>query len=79
MEALKAYQEYKERYADNNTFRAAILFALGDINEAFRQLEIAYKKREPHLVYLRTHPGFDPQRSDKRFQALMQKMNFPEK
>jgi adenylate cyclase len=79
MEALKAYQEYKEQYPDNNTFQAAILFALGDVNEAFGQLEIAYGRREPHLVYLRTYPPFDPYRTDKRFQALMQKINFPEK
>jgi tetratricopeptide (TPR) repeat protein len=78
-EALKEFQKFKELNKDYNTNQAEILFALGDADEAFRRLEIAYDQHEPMLVYLRTDITFDKYRSDKRFQALMQKMNFPQK
>lgn len=78
-EAWKEYQKIKEDLKDQNTFHAQLLFALGDPDEAFRLLELAYDQREPMLVYLKSYRLFDPYRSDKRFQAIMKKMNFPEK
>lgn len=78
-EALKEYQKIKQHFKDQNTFHAQILFALGDADEAFSLLEIAYGRREPNLVHLKSYRLFDPYRSDKRFQAILKKMNFPEK
>lgn len=78
-EATAEFEKFREVNKDEYMYHAEIHFALGDADEAFRQLEIAYNKREPTLVHLRTDPIFDPYRSDKRFQALMEKMNFPER
>ena len=37
----------------------------------------AAEEREGLLTFLNTWPALDPLRSDPRFQALLQKMNFP--
>jgi TolB-like protein len=44
---------------------------LGDLDEAFRQLDAACEERDPALVNLNRDPRFDPIRSDARFAALL--------
>ena len=68
----------KDWLATERSFDIAQLFAmLGDKSEALNWLQRAFTERESPMVFLRSDPVFDPLRSDPRFQALIQKMNFP--
>jgi TolB-like protein/Flp pilus assembly protein TadD len=49
--------------------------ALGDADEAFRQLDAACEERDPALVNLNRDPRFDPIRSDARFAALLNRVH----
>jgi tetratricopeptide (TPR) repeat protein len=61
-------------------YRALLLNALGGKKEeALEELEKAYEDRDMHLSLLKVDPVFDPLRSDPRVQALLRRMNFPEK
>ncbi len=51
------------------------LTGLRETDEAMAELEKAYDERNPQLECLRL-PNFDPLRSDPRFGALLQRMNF---
>lgn len=57
---------------------AYIYIALGDRERALRWLEKAYEERSTSEVFLKVNPGFDPLRSDPRFQALLRRMNLPD-
>ena len=57
--------------------QALIYLGLGENSQAIDWLEKAYEERSPWLDWLKVEPIFDPLRSDPRFQALYQKMNFP--
>jgi serine/threonine-protein kinase len=50
---------------------------VGDYERAIDWLEEAYEVRDPNLPYI-VEPGWDPVRSDPRFQALMQRMGLPQ-
>jgi len=53
----------------------AVLHAsLGDVDEAFRWLDIAVKERSPGLILLRVHPRLDPIRSDPRYYPLVREL-----
>jgi serine/threonine protein kinase/Tfp pilus assembly protein PilF len=51
---------------------------LGNIEQAFDYLEIAYKEHADRMSWVKVNPVFNPIRSDPRFQSLLQRMNFPE-
>jgi len=53
---------------------AAVYGELGDMEEAFRQLERAYSERSAGLIYLHLDPMFDSLRRDPRFDALVKKI-----
>jgi adenylate cyclase len=53
---------------------ALICIALGDKDEAFRWLEIAYEEHAYDIVMLKVDPVYDPLRSDPRFTVLLKKM-----
>jgi TolB-like protein/tetratricopeptide (TPR) repeat protein len=55
-------------------YLAAIHVGLGEKDEAFNFLEIAYQKREDRLIYLRVEPMADPIRSDPRFAQFLAKI-----
>ena len=51
---------------------------MGEKDEAFRWLEIAYKERHGFLPFLRDNSGFSPLRSDPRLQDLVRRMHAPQ-
>ena len=56
---------------------ARIHVTLGEIDEAFHWLEVAYQQRAEWMVVLKVDPCLDNLRSEPRFQNLMRRMNFP--
>jgi serine/threonine protein kinase/tetratricopeptide (TPR) repeat protein len=55
-----------------------IYIALGEIDKAFDHFEEAFRVRDAFLVWTKVAPSIDPVRPDPRFQALIEKMGFPE-
>ncbi len=54
---------------------SALLFTAMESNDrAFEQLERAYQIREPGLMFLRVAPWADPLRSDRRYDALVNRL-----
>jgi hypothetical protein len=51
---------------------------LGDVDNAFSQLEASLAKRESHLVMVKVDPRFDSIRDDVRFRKLLRNIGFPE-
>lgn len=51
---------------------AVIHAALGDTDEAFRWMDLAYAEQSPWIGYMRVDPRLDPLRSDPRFDALLE-------
>jgi TolB-like protein/DNA-binding winged helix-turn-helix (wHTH) protein/Flp pilus assembly protein TadD len=77
-EALKLLNDLKKR--SNSTYShgseiAVIYAALGDFDQAMNWLEKGFQERFNPGVLLR--PGFDPLRSDPRFQALVRRIGLP--
>jgi TolB-like protein/DNA-binding winged helix-turn-helix (wHTH) protein/Tfp pilus assembly protein PilF len=77
-EARKLLTELKKRSTPgySNAAEIAVIYAaLGDADQAMNWLEKGYEERFNPGVLLR--PGFDPLRSDKRFQDLMRRLHLP--
>jgi tetratricopeptide (TPR) repeat protein len=55
-------------------FLAGVYARLGEIDQAFSCLELAYEKRDFFLVFLEVDPYMDPLRSDPRYVALVQRI-----
>jgi len=53
---------------------AALHASLGDIEEAFRWLDVAIEERAAGLILLRVHPRLDPIRSDPRYLPLVRRV-----
>ncbi|MBC7789738.1 MAG: protein kinase [Anaerolineae bacterium] len=53
---------------------ATLYLGLGDTDKALHWLVVACDDRRGWLAYLRVNPIFDPLRSDKRFEELVQRM-----
>jgi len=51
--------------------------AIEDIECALDELEEGYRQRSSNLIFLQTAPAFDPIRNEPRFQAVVDKMDFP--
>jgi tetratricopeptide (TPR) repeat protein len=76
-EARAALQKLKQLASTRfvpNLYPAAIHVGLGEADEAFRLLDLAYQERIDRLVYLNVDPMADPIRSDPRFAQLMAKI-----
>lgn len=56
---------------------AAVQVGLGSREEALRWLDEAYEERNWQMRFLATEPVFAPLRDDPRFQALVEKLDFP--
>jgi len=52
--------------------------ALGDKEQALRELENAYDAHSICMVWLKDDPRFDPLRSEPRFQVIFNRMSFPQ-
>jgi Flp pilus assembly protein TadD len=53
----------------------AVLHAsLGDVDEAYRWLEVAFEEKAPGLVVLRCHPRLDSIRNDSRYWPLVKRV-----
>jgi TolB-like protein/tetratricopeptide (TPR) repeat protein len=76
-DALQLLAELKRRakagYIPAGAFVNAYL-GLGDNEQAFYWLEQAYKEQSNILQFLKTHPYFDPIRSDPRFADLVRRV-----
>ena len=48
--------------------------AVGALDEAFASLERAFQARSAGLIYLHLDPGYEPLRSDPRYDALVQRI-----
>jgi hypothetical protein len=57
--------------------QALVYLGLREDNKAIDWLEKAYQERSFWLAWLKVEPMYDPLRSNLRFQALYNKMNFP--
>jgi len=68
-----ASQRYLSAY-----WPAVIHGALGEYDEAFRLLDIAYEERATLMPYLKVAPFFDTLRQDRRFGHAIRQMNYPE-
>jgi TolB-like protein/DNA-binding winged helix-turn-helix (wHTH) protein/Flp pilus assembly protein TadD len=78
-EAEKLLSDLKKRSSpgySHGSEIAAIYASLGDTNQAMNWLEKGYEERFNPGVLLR--PGFDPLRSDARFQELMRRIGLPQ-
>ena len=77
-EALKLLSDLKKRSisSHSNSSEIAMIYAsLGDVDQAMNWLEKGYEDRFNPGVLLR--PGFDPLRSDSRFQELLHRIGLP--
>jgi hypothetical protein len=54
-----------------------IYAGLGDKEQAFAQLELAYSGRSNQLVYLTGEPAWETLRSDARFADLVRRIGLP--
>ena len=76
-DALQLLAELKRRAKAGYIPAAAFVNAylgLGDNEQAFYWLEQAYKEQSNILQFLKTHPYFDPIRSDPRFADLVRRV-----
>jgi len=77
-EAVKLLGDLKARSSQGHpdTSELAVIYAsLGDTDQAMNSLEKAYQERFNPSVLLR--PGFDPLRSDPRFEDLVRRIGLP--
>ena len=54
---------------------AVVYASLGDHDQAFHWLDVAYRARDGSLILLKTDPSLDVLREDPRFTELLRKMN----
>ena len=75
-DALHKLEQLRATRFIPNVYPAAVHAGLGEKDEAFRLLDLAYEEKIDYLVYLNVEPMSDPLRSDPRFAQLMAKVGF---
>jgi hypothetical protein len=82
-EALKTMNDLRElsksRYVSPVSKALFLAKMEGKKDEYLEALERGYEDRYEFMYFLKVGPEFDPFRSYPRFQALLRRMNFPEK
>jgi tetratricopeptide (TPR) repeat protein len=76
--ARRVFDEYLAQPKPAEYDVALVYAALGEPARALDQLERAFAQHDTALVNLRNDPRLDPLRSMPRFQALVEKMKFPQ-
>jgi DNA-binding winged helix-turn-helix (wHTH) protein/tetratricopeptide (TPR) repeat protein len=61
----------------SDTFRAQLYIRVGDLDHAIESLTRAYEKREGALAWVNVDPGYQPLRSDARFQRIAARVGHP--
>jgi hypothetical protein len=70
------FEKTLKKYPDQSPYRLAqVYLALGNSDEAIKQLNIGYGTRDVHMFWIKVDPAFDPIRNDQRFKELMKKMH----
>lgn len=76
--AIANMRVMQQRYGDAAHFQYAEIHAqLGSPDQAFAELELALKTRDPGMANIRVEPFLDPIRRDPRFAVIEAKLNFP--
>jgi len=57
---------------------AIICGTLGQKDQAFEWMEKGYEIRDDFMMTLKVEPRLDSLRSDRRYQDLLERMNFPD-
>jgi tetratricopeptide (TPR) repeat protein len=77
-EAISKMAQMRALHGDVWSYQYAQIHAqAGDSDAAFAELEIAFKAKDPGLIYLRSDPFLDPVRKDLRYAALSERLSFP--
>ena len=74
LELLDRLNELSKKRHVSSFLQSMIYIGLDRSDEAFELLEMAYKKHDPVLVFLKSSPISDRLRSDPRFEALLKKI-----
>ncbi len=78
-EAQSRLARLQKEWGDHGAvFYALIYSEWGDKARALGNLETALRIRQPYLVYVKMHAGFDPLRNEPRFKAIQAALNFPD-
>lgn len=78
-ESDSALAELCNRYGGNWAAQIAEAYAYrGEVDEAFKWLNRAYRQRDAGLRFLKVDPLFAAQRVDPRYKAFLRKMKLPE-
>ncbi|MEO7750975.1 MAG: TIR domain-containing protein, partial [Sphingomicrobium sp.] len=76
--AMKLLAEMKRAYGAGTSYQHAEIHAqLGDLENAFAELDAAVRWGDGGLVYLKFDPFLDPIRRDPRYAALLTRLKFP--
>jgi TolB-like protein/DNA-binding winged helix-turn-helix (wHTH) protein len=73
----RGYLLKQAEQAENPAYAAHIYAQLGDEPRAIAALEVAYNKREPGILFIRTAPELESIRSSPRFRELVRRIGFP--
>jgi hypothetical protein len=57
---------------------ASLYADVGEKDQAFHWLDLAYQEHDRNLIFLKTLYLFDPLRSDSRFAELVRKVGLPQ-
>jgi TolB-like protein/tetratricopeptide (TPR) repeat protein len=69
----------RSRFGDSGAYGYTYVYAQwGNIPEALKWLDTAYRLRDNDLLAIKTDPAFDPLRKEPRYQAIEKALKFPE-